>query len=84
MTKPRWSIISAIPCEDYTLDIIFADGTFGSYDATPLLDRPVFAPLKSIAFFMLAHAEHSTVAWNEDIDIAPEHLYKNCKRPRGA
>jgi len=31
--------------------------------------------LRNPSFFMTAKAECGTVVWNDDIDIAPEHLY---------
>lgn len=29
---------------------------------------------------MKAKAEHYTVVWNDDIDIAPEYLYENSRK----
>ena len=57
----------------------FADEKTGVYDARPLLGRRPFAPLSAPSFFMLAHVEHGTVVWNGDVDIAPDHLYDNCR-----
>ena len=49
-------------------------------DARPLLEKPLFAALKSLPFFLRARAAYGTVIWNDDIDIAPEHLYE-CSSP---
>ena len=57
--------------------IDFADGSTRLYDALPLLSRKYFEKLNALPFFMRAHASFDTVAWDDDIDIAPEHLYEN-------
>ena len=46
------------------------------YNALPLLGKSIYFPLKNIGFFMSAKAECGTVVWNDDVDIAPEHLYE--------
>lgn len=76
MQTPHWSVISAVPHEDYTIDLEFADGKQGVYDATPLLEWPIFAPLKNMDFFLQAHVEYGSVAWSDKLDIAPESLYE--------
>ena len=78
MTKPKWSVVSASPREDYSISIEFADGKRGVFDARPLLARKPFSKLNDMPFFMRAHAAHGTVAWDEGVDIAPEHLYERC------
>lgn len=83
MGKFEWSVVSVVPHEDYTIDIEFYDGKRGVYDARHLLGWPVFRPLSDKAFFMKAHASHGTVVWSDDIDIAPEALYRECA-PLGA
>ena len=32
MNKPKWSVVSAIPRDDYTLLLTFSDGKKGIYD----------------------------------------------------
>ena len=78
MAKPKWSVVSAVPRDDYSIELEFADGTRGVYDARPLIGRKPFALLGKLPFFMLAHADHGTVVWNDEVDIAPEHLYERC------
>lgn len=83
MKTPVWVVKDVQPQEDYTLLLTFADGAKKIYDARPLLDKAIYARLKSTAFFLSAKAECGTVVWGEnddDIDIAPEHLYE-CGRP---
>ncbi|WP_294158092.1 DUF2442 domain-containing protein [uncultured Selenomonas sp.] len=80
MKTPNWVVKTATAAPDYTLHLTFADGKQGIYDARPLLEKPLFAKLKSLPFFLNAKAEDGTVVWDDDIDIAPEHLY-DCSIP---
>ena len=76
MKQPVWIVEGVTAREDYTLLITFTGGTQRIYDARPLLEKPIFAPLKSLPFFLRARAAYGTVIWNDDVDIAPEHLYE--------
>lgn len=76
----EWIVKKVIPQKDFTLLITFADNSMRLFDMKPLLDKPVFKPLNNIGFFMLAKVQYGTVVWNDDIDIAPEHLYE-CSVP---
>ena len=73
LKNPVWTVKEVKAQKDYTLIITFSDGTKKIYDARPLLNKA--SQLKNPAFFMSAKAECGTVIWNDDIDIAPEHLY---------
>lgn len=83
MKSPVWVVKEVQPKEDYTLLLTFADGTKRIYDARPLLEKALYSQLKNIAFFLCAKAECGTVVWNDDVDIAPEHLYEYSKLVRG-
>ena len=76
MAIPNWVVISVKPNPDYTLDITFADGSRKIYNAAPLLSKPIYSELNNPGFFLLAKAACGTVVWNDDVDIAPEHLYE--------
>ena len=77
MSTPKWVVTEAFPHDDYTIELSFADGSQRIFDARGLLSEPFFALLNSLPFFMKAHADCGTVVWNDEIDIAPEHLYEN-------
>lgn len=79
MKNPVWVVKEVQPKEDYTLHLTFADGTKKIYNARPLLEKSIYSELKNLAFFLCAKAEYGTVVWNDDIDIAPEHLYESSK-----
>ena len=68
-------VISAIPTDDYKLEIEFDNGEHRTFDATPLLSMKVFAPLRSKAFFKLVRVEYGSIAWPEDLDYCPDTLY---------
>ena len=77
MKTPVWVVKSVVPQENYTLLLTFADGKKRLYNARPLLNKPIFADLKSLPFFRQARVSGATVMWNDDVDIAPEYLYEN-------
>ena len=79
MKIPVWVVKEVEPKKDYTLLLTFADGEKKIYNARPLLEKAIYPPLKSPAFFLCAKVECGTVVWNDDIDIAPEHLYQYSK-----
>ena len=76
MGIPKWKVIAVQPQKDYTLILTFIDGKKRIYNALPLLKKSIYSQLKDLNFFMKARVEGDTVAWNTDIDIAPEHLYE--------
>lgn len=82
MKSPVWVVKEVQPKEDYTLLLTFVDGTKKIYNARPLLEKAIYSQLKNLAFFMCAKTNYGTVVWNDDIDIAPEHLYE-CSKPVG-
>ena len=78
MKTPVWVVKSVVTQENYTLLLTFADGKKRLYNARPLLNKPLlFADLKSLPFFLQARVSGDTVVWNDEVDIAPEHLYEN-------
>ena len=77
MKTPVWVVKSVVPQENYTLLLPFADGKKRLYNAKPLLNKPIFADLKSLPVFLQARVSGDTVIWNDDVDIAPEPLYEN-------
>ena len=79
MKTPKWIVKEVQANADYTLFLTFADGTKKTYNARPLLEKAIYAQLKNVAFFLKAKAECGTVVWNDEIDIAPEHLYECSK-----
>lgn len=77
---PEWIVTKVEPRRDYTLLLTFISGEQKIYDARPLLKKPLFKQLNNIDFFKKAKVRGDTVAWSDDVDIAPEHLYE-CSVP---
>jgi hypothetical protein len=80
MKNPVWVVKDVAPQRDYTLLITFINGEKRIYNARPLLNKAIYSSLRNIGFFMKAKASCGTVIWDDDIDIAPEHLYE-CSQP---
>lgn len=70
-----WSVQEVRPQEDFSLMVLFSDGTWRECDCKPLLKRDPYTKLSNWEAFSKARALHGTVDWGDDIDIAPEYLY---------
>lgn len=71
------------PFGDRYLYLEFRDGKTGIYDVAPLFGKGVFKKLENPEVFKLARTDGVTVTWPNDLDIAPEELYRGCVRLRG-
>lgn len=75
---PEWIVRKVEPHRDFSLSVWFADGSKKRVDMKPVIKQgKVFEPLRNIEIFMMAKEDGSSVAWNDEIDIAPEYLYAN-------
>jgi hypothetical protein len=77
---PEWRVTAVQAQSDYTLLLTFVSGEKRLYNALPLLEKSIYSPLKNLALFMNAKVDGDSVAWNNELDIAPEHLYE-CSKP---
>jgi hypothetical protein len=71
---PRVVSVKANP--DYSLILEFASGEKRKYNAVPLLQKKIYRALLNPALFMSVRVSGGTVAWTDDIDLAPEHIYE--------
>ena len=69
-------IIAVVPQENYVLRLKFENGEQRYLDMKPYLSRGVFKELADKDTFNTAHVSFDTVAWKNEIDLAPEILYK--------
>ena len=69
-------IIEVIPQENYVLHLTFENGEQRYLDMKPYLHRGVFKELADKDMFNTAYVSFDTVAWKNEIDLAPEVLYE--------
>lgn len=71
-------IVQAHLCGPHQLLLSFNDGTHKTVDVRPLLEGPVFEPLRDPRYFAQVRLdpECGTVVWPNGADFAPEALYE--------
>ena len=74
----KWRIVKVQVAGPHSLDLTFRDGTRKRVDLLPLLEGPVFQPLRDPVFFARVALDPvaGTVVWPNGADIAPETLYE--------
>ena len=75
-----WTVVCVEAFSDYSLVVEFSDGSCGRIDCRELILREPYRSLQDINRFMMARADHGTVDWGEDVDIAPEYLYEHAEK----
>lgn len=79
MSNPKWCVNAVEVHDDYILRIWFEDGSVKDFNCREIFTDKPFEPLQDRCFFSQAHVFADTVAWNDEIDIAPEYLYEHGK-----
>lgn len=71
-------IVEAMVCGPHSLQLIFNDGTRKRVNVRPLLEGPIFEPLRDPAYFarVVVDPVIGTVVWPNEADFAPEALYE--------
>jgi hypothetical protein len=71
-------VVAAEVCRHTLLRLAFNDATRKTVDVGPLLEGPVFEPLRDPAFFARAELDRvcGTVTWPNGADFAPEALHE--------
>ncbi len=77
MQNPEWVVNAVQVRDDYVLRLRFEDGSVRDFDCHEIFNDKPFQPLQDKSFFAKAHVFADTVAWNDEIDIAPEYLYEH-------
>src|SRR5581483_421158 len=74
----KWRVVGVEVAGPHVLDLRFKDGTRKRVDLLPLLEGPIFEPLRAPTFFaqVLLDPVAGTVVWPNGADIAPETLYR--------
>jgi hypothetical protein len=65
--------------DDYTLDLIFNDGSVKRFDVKPYLKYEVFKELQQLSYFKQVKLAFGTVQWPNEQDIAPDTLFVESK-----
>ena len=70
-------ILRAEVVGDHRLRLEFDDGSCKTVDVSPLLDGPVFEPLRDPKYFarLVVDSVSKTLTWPNGADFAPEALY---------
>ena len=72
------AIKSVITLDDFKLLLEFNNDEKRVFDVKLLPDKPVFQPLKDKVLFEKVHIIYDyTIAWNNEIDMCPDSLYKD-------
>ena len=62
--------------QNYTLDLVFSDGTHGTVDLSDLAGRGVFSSWDDYERFRKVRiGESGELLWEEQIDLCPDSLY---------
>lgn len=74
----KWRVVKARASGPHSLDLTFKDGTRKRVNLLPVLEGPVFEPLRDPAFFAQVALDPvaGTIVWPNGADIAPETLYE--------
>lgn len=77
-------ICGAKAVSDRILRVTFTNQTIKDYDISPLLEKPLFAPLRQPVFFKSFTLEPGGygIVWNEDIDISEYELWRHGTAPK--
>jgi len=81
----KWRVVKAQACGAHSLALTFKDGTRKRVDLLPLLEGPVFEPLRDPKYFAMVELDlvAGTVVWPNGADVAPETLYKLPSKAKG-
>lgn len=70
------TVTNATHIRAYQLELTFSNGEVRLVDLKDRLDKPVFIPLKDIAYFKSFRLNPFTIEWENGADFAPEYLFK--------
>jgi hypothetical protein len=71
--------IKAKALDGLRIEVEFSNGEIRCFDVTPLLNFPVYQPLKVRAYFERVFVSGGIVQWPNEEDISPDTLYLESK-----
>jgi len=72
------SIKEVVPRDDYTLYLVFDNGTEGILNMKPILDFGVFQQIKDMEKFKRVRIAFDTIEWECGVDLDPEYIFAKC------
>ena len=73
-------VTKAKPLRGLKIAVEFDGGEKGVYDCTRLTGDDYWSRLKDPKFFKTARAEYGTIVWDDNIDVAPESVWRDFVR----
>lgn len=69
-----WDVKQVEPLEEYRLYVELENGSCGTFDLKPYLDKGVFQELHDVHYFNQVGILFGAITWPHEQDIAPETL----------
>ena len=68
---------AVVPLDPYVVRVVFADGEVRDVDIEPILDGPVFEPLRELKLFERVAVDETgdTIVWPNGADLDPDVIY---------
>ena len=79
MNPAHIQIQNIIPKQDWTLQVVFVDGTEGIFDVNPYLEYEAFEHLKDIDQFLKIHNGGYFIEWECGADLSSDTLRARLK-----
>lgn len=73
----HWEVVEVHPIGDRTLKVSFLDGLTGTVRLDTSFCTGVFRPLLDDQILEQATVQHGVVTWPNDLDLAPDTMYKD-------
>ncbi len=66
---------------EFQLLLEFSEGSRGSFDGRPLLQRtgPLLEPLRNPAYFARAFIDAGALCWPNGLELSPARVYEQCR-----
>jgi len=75
-----WDVTEVAPESDLCLNVAFKDGTKGKVIFEDTHFTGVFCLLRDPVYFRRVFLDNGVVAWPDEIDLAPDAMYREIKR----
>ena len=75
-----WDVIEVAPESDLSLNVSFRNGAKGTVIFVETHFTGVFSLLRDPEYFRRVSLDTGAVTWSDDIDLAPDAMYREIKR----